>query len=135
MFSNYQQFPGAIPTGGTAVTVAESVLMAAAPSEVPEAPQGVIIRGFLNLTAGATGTGFALRCRQNTLTGTQVGNTQTVTFANSASGSVYYSFSDNTLTKPTQGTYVITATATTAAGTINDGALEVFVSDPYGTEN
>lgn len=135
MFSNYQQFPGAIPSGGTSVTVAESVLMAAAPSEVVEAPQGIIVRGYVNVTTAASGTGFSLRCRQNTLTGTQVGVTNTVTLANSASASIPFSFSDNSLTRPQQGTYVITATAAVAAGTIQDGALEVFVSDPYGAEN
>jgi hypothetical protein len=138
MFSNIQQFPGALPAGGTTLTAGtETAYMESQPqASVPPAPQGRIIRGYINATGGATGGGWSVKCRQGIgTTGTQVGNTQTITYPATTTISFPFSFTDSSATQPANGVYTITVTATGSNGTAVDGTLEIFVSDPYGGES
>lgn len=136
MYSNNQQFPGALPAGGTTLTSgSELAYMQSQPSSPPPAPQGRTIRGYINATGGATGGGWSIKCRQGTgVAGTQVGNTQTVTFPATTTISIPYSFTDTSATQPANGIYTITVTAAGSNGTANDGNMEITVSDPGGSE-
>jgi hypothetical protein len=138
MYSNYQQFPGALPAGGTTLTAAsELAYQESQPDQsIPPAPQGRVIRGYINATGGATGGAWSIKCRQGAGTGgTQVGNTQSYTFPATTTVSIPYSFNDTSATAPQNGLYTITVTAAGSNGTANDGAMEVFVSDPFGGES
>ncbi len=139
----YQQFPGALPAGGTTLTVAtELAYLTSYPVEIPEANQGAVISGYLEVTLGATGTGFTIKCRRGTgVAGTQVGNTQTFSIAANASTQtvmIPYSFNDPTPqvvdSAAAQGVYTISVTATTLAATAVDGAISVRVPDIGGSE-
>ena len=138
MYSNYLQFPGALPAGGTTLTSGtETAYLETQPSQsIPPAPQGRIIRGYINATGGATGGGWTIKCRQGAGTGgTQVGNTITMTYPATTTTSFPFFFNDTTATQPVNGVYTITVTAAGSNGTAVDGAIEVFVSDPYGSES
>lgn len=138
MFSNYQQFPGALPAGGTTLTSGtETAYLESQPQQaIPPAPQGRIIRGYINATGGATGGGWTVKCRQGAGTaGTQVGSTITMTFAASATLSFPYAFTDASATAPVNGVYTITVTSAGSNGTAVDGTIEIFVSDPFGGES
>jgi hypothetical protein len=139
----YQQFPGALPAGGTTLTSAtELAYFTSYPVEIPEANQGAVISGYVEVTLAATGTGFTIKCRRGTgVAGTQIGNTQTFSIAANASGQtvmIPYSFIDTSPQTPdsaaSQGVYTISLTATTAGATAVDGSISVRVPDIGGAE-
>jgi hypothetical protein len=136
MFSNYEQFTGALVGGGTLLTAAtETGYMVLQPTDVAVnvTPQGRVIRGFINATGGATAGAWTIKCRQGTgVAGTQVGLTQTENFAASATLSVPFSFVDNSSPAPGGNVYTITVTAAGSNGTANDGAVELYVPSPGG---
>jgi hypothetical protein len=137
MFSEYQQFPGALPAGGTTLTLATELAYMISPAnlELPEASQGVVIRGYLSITLGATGTGGTIKCRRGSgVAGAQVGNTQTFAVPAAAGNNpmIPFSFNDPIMNSP--GLYTVTFTATGVAATAVDGALEICVPVPGGTD-
>lgn len=132
MFSNYQQLPVAIATltAGT-----ETAYQTASPAAVPPAPQGVVIRGYVNVTGGATGGGWTIRCRRGVgVAGAQVGLTQTYTMPASTTVSIPYSFVDTAPPAGQNSVYTVTVTAAGSNGVGNDGALEVVVPEPAGSD-
>lgn len=79
-----------------------------------------VIEGVMNITLGTSATGFSLRCRRLSLTGTQVGTTQTITLAAATPVNVPFRFQDPA--SPSGAAYVITVQpiAGTGAGAINE---------------
>lgn len=136
MLSNYTQFPGALPAGGTTLTSGtetayiETVALDAA---INVTPQGRVIRGYLMITGGGTAGGYTIKCRQGAgVAGTQVGNTQTYTVATSASVMIPFSFVDTSSPAPGNNIYTVTVTAAGSNGTAVDGAVELYVPSPGG---
>lgn len=85
------------------------------------------ISGVVNYTAGAGTTAVVLRCRRNSVTGPQVGTSQTVTLAAAASANIAFDFIDVLTPVIAAATgdisnYVITIQQTggTGAGTANE---------------
>lgn len=121
-----------LPAAG-AVATSETVLSTTIAESIGNlgGSQGVRVRGVLNFTCAATGTGISLKCRQGSgASGTQVGSTLTHTMANNASGQVAFDFLD---AAPASGNniYTITGTALTVAGTLNAITVGVEVADQY----
>lgn len=88
------------------------------------------ISGTLYLTAGTGTTAVVIRCRQGSLSGPQVGPSETHTLAAGASAAISFGFTDLTTfleAAPAGGAYVITVQQTggTGAGTAN--AIDVKV--------
>jgi len=139
MFSYVQQFTGALPAGGTTLTSATELAYMTSPASlsVPPPDIGVVIRGYVNATAGATGTAFTIKCRRGSGTGgTQVGVSNTHTVANNANASIPFAFVDPTPVAPfaPSSVYTVTVTAVGANGTAVDGQLEVCVPATGGTD-
>lgn len=136
MYSNYAQAPtgGGLALAGVLTSATEIAAMVSQLTEgpLPPAPQGVVIRGRLNVTGGATGGGHTIKCRRGSGTGgAQVGLTETITFPATTTIEMPYSFVD---TAPTTGQYTVTYTAAGSNGTFNDGCIEVTVPDPGGSD-
>lgn len=117
--------------GGTAVPSAETVL-AVTPVQSVAAGLRVLIRGVVNLAAGAGTTAVVLKVRQGaTVGGAQVGASYTVTLAAAANGSVPFAVEDASgwLGQAGGGQYCITLTQTggTGNGSVNQGDLSVEV--------
>jgi hypothetical protein len=132
MISDYQQLAAPVgpATAGTETVAIANVLDSGSGGNFP---QGRVIRGYLNVVLGASGTSFTIKCRQGvTAAGTQVGLTQTITLAAATTDSVPFSFQDNTAAGA--GSYCVTVTSTGGTITVNDGALEITMPDPYGSE-
>lgn len=140
MLSHVQQFPGALPAGGTALTLATELAYFQTPAslQVSDDAEGIVLRGMIVATGAAGTTSLAIKCRRGTGTGgTQVGNTYTVTTAASATVAIPFAFFDPATapyTSPAQASplYTITVTAAGAAATAVDGQLEMLVPEPYG---
>jgi hypothetical protein len=93
--------------------------------------QGIRVRGVLNFTTAATGTGVVVKLRQGSgIAGTQVGVSQTHTMANSASANIAFDFLD---AAPASGNniYTVTLSALTIAGTLNAITVGVETADQY----
>jgi hypothetical protein len=104
---------------------------------IPPAPVGVVIRGRVNATGGATGGGWSVKCRKAvaatpTVSSTQVGATQTVTFPATTTIDFPFAFVDTAYVAQT--VYTITLTAAGSNGTVNDVGLEIMVPEPYGED-
>lgn len=136
MFSAIQEAPtgAGLALAGTLTSASETALMVSlAGLPLPPAPQGVVIRGRINVTGGATGGGHTVKCRRGSGTGgTQVGATQTITFAATTTVDLPYSFVDTAPTGSSQ--YTVTYTAAGSNGTFNDGQIEVMVPEPAGSD-
>jgi hypothetical protein len=132
MISDYQQLPASVgPFGsGTESVAISNIVDSGAGGNLP---QGRVLRGVLNVSIGAAGTAFTLKCRQGTtVAGAQVGVTSTYTIPTASTPvTVAYSFQDNSAAGA--GAYCITITGTGGTATVNDGCLEIFVPDPYGS--
>lgn len=94
--------------------------------------QNYTISGTMNVTAGAGTTAVVIRCRRNTVTGTQVGTSQTVTLAAGTLADLSFDFVDFSANPANQiSSYVITLQQTggTGAGTINEcvGRVASFI--------
>lgn len=94
--------------------------------------QGLRIRGKLNVSGVAGTTSYAVKCRQgaNTITGAQVGSTETTSVSASESVTIPFDFVD---TAPVAGNnvYSVTVTAAGANGTLNTVTIGVEVCDQY----
>lgn len=132
-FSIYQQFEGlaiALPAGTETVAVTSPPIQSVA--DLADSP-GRVIRGTINVTGGATGGAWSVKCRYQNATGTQIGGTRTVTMAAATTQEIPFNFMDNGIgPSPVAGeiaaggVYVITLTAAGSAGTVNEGGIEVF---------
>jgi|SRR5215469_8442589 len=133
MFSNYAQ----LPAGGATLTAgSEAAYQSSSAAAVPPAPQGVVVRGYINVTGGATGGAWTIKCRRGVgIAGTQVGATQTYTMPATTSVSIPYSFVDTAPPAGQNGVYTVTVTAAGSNGTTNDGAMEVYVPEPAGGDS
>lgn len=136
MYSNYQQAPtgGGLAIAGVLTAAVETAVMVSPlGAPLPPSPQGVVIRGRINATGGATGGGWSIRCRRGSGTGgAQVGPTITFTYPATTTSEIPFSFND--LTPPASGQYTITVAAAGSNGTFNDGAIEVYVPEPAGSD-
>ena len=142
MYSQYSQAPtgGGLAIGGTLTSGTDiKTLVSQSDTSVPPAPQGVVIRGFICVTSGATAGAYSIKCFQGSgLTGTQIGVSSGQLFTTIASGdsNVPFSFVDtNPSSNPTPGVYTIGVTAAGSSGTLVDGAIEVMVPDPGGSND
>jgi hypothetical protein len=137
-----------VPATQTGLTTTETVMVISqqAPGLTAGDPtQGKVISGFLNVTGASTAGTIALKCRHaNTTdvpgttspTGTQVGLTQTSNLAASASESIPFSFQDTLEANPAAGqtnVYLISATFSVTAASLNDGCIVVETPEPYGS--
>lgn len=93
----------------------------------PLGGEGNRVHGVLNFTTGAGTTAVVVRVRQNTLTGTVVGNAQTVTAAAAATLSIPYDVLDVGAASTPVQQYVVTIqqTAATGNGTGNQTTISV----------
>lgn len=140
MLSFIQQFPGALPGGGTTLTAATEVPYFQTPAsiQVTDDPTGIVLRGMLVITAAAGTTSVAIKCRRGTgIAGAQVGNTFTITTAASATVAVPFAFLDPATAPYTAPAlpsplYTITVTAAGANATAVDGQLEFMEPEPLG---
>ncbi len=136
MFSQYEQLPSSVTVTTTAETVALTTQPVSAAIEIT--PQGRVIRGYLNITIGTAGATLSVRCRQGSVSGTQVGSTDVQTVTATDLYQVPFSFLDTSDATLYGGfVYVITVQVASASGnsTVNDGAVEIFVPDPGGSIN
>lgn len=137
MFSTYAQAqtPGGLAIAGTLTAATEIAVLVSVAGEgpLPPASQGVVIRGRINATGGATGGGWSIRCRRGSGTGgAQVGPTITFTYPATTTSEIPFSFVD---TAPVgSAVYTITVSAAGSNGTFNDGAIEVMVPTPGGAD-
>jgi hypothetical protein len=139
MYSNYAQAPtpGGLALAATLTSGTQAAALESQPGVLPPAPQGVVIRGYINITAGATAGAYAIKCFQGSgLTGTQIGlsggdTAQTIA---SSPSQIAFSFCDTNNVKAPNGVYTIGVTAAGSSGTFNDGAIEVVVPEPYGSD-
>jgi hypothetical protein len=139
MYSNYAQAPtpGGAALGATLTSGTQLATLESQPGALPPAPQGVVIRGYLCITAGATAGAYAIKCYQGAgLSGTQIGLAGGDLFTTIASGDsqVPFSFVDTNATKAANGVYTIGVTAAGSNGTLVDGAIEVVVPEPSGSD-
>ena len=135
MFDNYEQLPAAVVTVTPFTTETVVMVLPVSAAAINLTPEGRVIKGFLNVTVGTAGTLLSVKCRQGTtITGTQVGNTDTVTVAAAAVYQVPFSFLDTSSLAPLNNVYCITITVTSASAvtTVNDGAVELFIPNPGG---
>lgn len=135
MFDNYAQLPAAVATVTPFTTETVVMVLPLSAAAINVTPEGRVIKGYLNVTVGTAGTLLSVKCRQgNTITGTQVGNTDTLTVTAAAVYQVPFSFLDANSPAPANNQYCITITVTSAsaATTVNDGAVELFVPNPGG---
>src|SRR5579871_4419943 len=132
MISDYQQLPAVI-SGIAAATETVAIANVLDSGAGGNYPQGRVIRGYLNVTGVGTSTTVVIKCRQGTtVAGTQVGVSQTVTLTVSGTMVLPFSFQDNSAAGA--GAYCVTVTFTAGAGNaINDGALEIYAPEPYGS--
>jgi hypothetical protein len=134
-FAIFAQAPtgGGIALGATLTSGTPASAMVSEPVEggaLPPAPMGVVIRGFINVTSGATAGAYSIKCYQGVGTGgTQIGLAAGDTFQTIASSpsQVQYSFTDTNVQKAPNGVYTIVITAAGSNGVFNDGAIEVYV--------
>jgi hypothetical protein len=134
-FASFAQAPtgGGVALGATLTSGTQAAVMQSEPVEdgaLPPAPMGVVIRGFINVTSGATAGAYAIKCFQGSgLAGTQVGLAAGDTFQTIASSpsQVHFSFTDTNVQKAANGVYTIGVTAAGSNGVFNDGAIEVYV--------
>jgi hypothetical protein len=140
MFSAVQQFPGALPAGGNTLTAATEIpfFNTAVDYELPPSAMGVVIRGYITVTAAAGTTSYAIKVRRgtSTITGTQVGNTQTVTAVASATQNIPFGVTDIAPLNPQSPSdaYTVTVTAAGANATSVDGQFELMVPVPGGAD-
>jgi hypothetical protein len=131
MYSNYAQTPtgGGLAVGATLTSGVQAAALVSTPGPMPPAAQGRVIRGYINITGGATPGAYAIKCFQgNGLAGTQIGPAGGDTFLSVVGASqVSFSFLDTTAAGAPNGVYTIGVTAAGSNGTYNDGAIEVFV--------
>lgn len=140
MLSFIFQFPGALPGGGTTLTAATEIPYFQTPASIQlsDDPVGVVLRGYIVATGAAGTTSLAIKCRRGTgITGTQVGNTLTITTAASATVSVPFAFLDPAsapYTTPALPSplYTISVTAAGANATAVDGQVELMEPEPFG---
>lgn len=84
--------------------------------------QNNVIVGVANVLAGTGTTAVVIKCRRgsNTITGTQVGTSQSVTLAAGATDNVAFRFQDPGAPPLSGYSLTITQTGGTAAGTVNE---------------
>lgn len=129
MYSAIAEAPtgGGLALAGTLTSATEIVAMVSLEGALPPAGMGVVIRGRINVTGGATGGAHTIKCRRGALvSGTQVGATQTITFPATTTIDAPFSFVDTT-GPAANGQYNITWTAAGSNGVFNDGQIEVCV--------
>lgn len=112
----------------TLVTTSETVAAALSLDEYAlDVGGGVLVAGFVNITAGAAATGVQIRIRQgNSVAGIQIGQTDTHTLAAGASASIPVEalFVGATSLPPgEQFCVTVQQIAATGNGTVNDGVL------------
>lgn len=142
MYSNYTQAqPASTLTSGTAAVGLSSAPIMAGPISQP---QGIVIRGVFNVTAGATAGAYSFKIVKGTATGgTQVGPTYAFQSIVSGATSVPYSVVDTSGQFPSPvaseeaagGQYSLVITAAGSNGTLNDASMEIMVPDPAGSES
>jgi hypothetical protein len=117
----------------TLVTTAETaaVTTPVLPVTPPGGGQGLVIRGNLNVTTGASTTAIVIKVRQGSGTGgTQIGNTQTVTAAAAASYDLAFEVIDSSPVPSSQYTVTVTQTAATGNGAVNQSEIETDLVIP-----
>jgi hypothetical protein len=156
VYSNYTQLPAAL----SALTVSETVIFCNYDAPVPAltADQGKVIRGIVALANSAAAiVSVIIKCRgipaytvaspaqgnvplaggttANLSNYTQIGgSTQEQMIAASGDAVVAFGFQD--VSGVAYAYYMVTATAGTGADlTPNDGYVEIFMPEPYGTTN
>lgn len=129
-YSQYQQLPASVATPASA---AETAIVSCSPALVASADvdqNGLVIRGYLNVTTGATATAAVIRCRRGVGTGgALIGVANTHTIGAAVSGSIPFSFNDlapATVDTPPQYTITLSVTGQSGAGTVNDGCIEIW---------
>lgn len=130
MYSNFANAPtgGGVALGATLTAGTPAAVMVSTPGAVPPAPQGVVIKIYMNITAGATAGAYVVKLYQgNGLSGTQVGPAAGQTFQTivSAPGVEYLTFVDTS--GYAGGQYTVSVTAAGSNGVFNFGSIEVFV--------
>jgi hypothetical protein len=129
-FSTFYNAPtgGGVALGATLTAGTPAAVMVSQPVQLPPAPQGVVIKVYLNITAGATAGAYTVKLYQgNGLSGTQVGPTAGQTFQTivSSPGVEYMTFVDQS--GYLGGEYTVSVNAAGANGTFNFGSIEVMV--------
>lgn len=125
-FSSYSE------TDVTLVTSAETVVATLTGTSTNQPGQFVGLRGKCNITTGGSTTALVSRIRRDSLTGTQVGETQTeqVKAAAGSSEDVEIYREEAAPGEFSGRTYVMTLSQTGAAanGTVNNASLECEVT-------
>jgi hypothetical protein len=133
MYYTYDAAPtgGGLALAGSISDSAETVLMVSKHGPLPPASMGVVIKGFVNCTQGATVGAITFKCYQgNGDAGTAVGSAL-VDYGPIVSqhGTHYFSFLD---TAPVgDGQYTITGqlAGSTSNAVFNFGSIEVLVPE------
>jgi hypothetical protein len=108
------------------VTTAETVVATTSIFNVGNTGgQGVSVGGVFNITTGTGTTAIVVRVRRATLTGTQVGESQTHTIGAAVSANIAFEQLDSGVLDGTAQSYVVTVsqTAASANGTVNNAAI------------
>lgn len=119
-------------TDTTPVTTAETVVATVTGVSTNQPGQTVALKGTLNITTAGSTTALTLRVRRDSLTGTQVGETQTDTlYAAAGSSETHTIYREESNPGEFSGrTYVLTCASTAAAAnpTVNNASLEVEIT-------
>jgi hypothetical protein len=130
MFSSFANAPtgGGVALGATLTSGTPAAVMTSEPAMLPPASMGVVIKVYLNITAGATAGAYTVKLYQgNGLSGTQVAPTAGQTFQTivSAPGVEYLTFLDTS--GYLGGQYTVSVNAAGSNGVFNFGSIEVMV--------
>jgi len=115
-----------------AVTVLTTTETVAVTSDIlplsPIGGEGYNVCGLVNITAGTATTAVVVRVRQNSLTGTVVGNALTHTLAAAAVANIAFDVQDFSAAATPVAQYVVTVqqTAATGNGTVNQSIIKLL---------
>jgi hypothetical protein len=122
---NFSAGSVSVPTTTETAAITSPVL------SLPPTPNGVVVRGNVNITAGTAATSVTVRVRQGSGTGgTAVGNAQVVTVAAGLVYDLAIEVEDTSGPPSAQYTITVQQGAATGNGTINQAEIETDLVVP-----